>query len=353
MFGLSRWLTPRRDRTAEPARPAGEAISRALSPLPAYCDVMAAHLKDVADYTEEAAMATLERMQQVDALAGAMADDVDGLARAVDMTQRQLSEMGESNSRLVLGLIGYFAQRDRRVGVLVEEMRDLNRHVAAIEAVSRATNVLALNAKIEASRAGEAGRGFSVVADEVRQLAEQSSRAAHDIGSSIKELTDRLHLAIADDSAIDTGAAAVPELEGASGEQSAITRRLLGVIDTQHKLTEMFTGVLTDTVDAAGRVAQTSSALTDSTTGAVGEIQFQDISRQMLEHVGVAVEEVQRQVADVVGYVEGERAEQDLLTDLSVDDLRERHVMARQRVNHAAATGQAAVAVALPAIELF
>ncbi|GIH99855.1 methyl-accepting chemotaxis protein [Planobispora takensis] len=330
-------------------------IARALSPLPAYCDVMTAHLKDIVDYTEESAMTTLGRMEEVDALAGTMAGDVASLARAVDMTQRQLGEMSESNSRLVLGLIRYFAQRDHRMAELVEEVRGLNRHVAAIDAVSRATNILALNAKIEATRAGEAGKGFSVVADEVRELAEESSKAAQDIGSSIRELTNRLHLAITDDSSVEADMAAEFDLGSVmTGQETAVTRRLLSVVETQRRLGEMFDEVLTDTVNAADQVSRTSSALTHSTTEAVGEIQSQDISRQMIEHVGTAVEEVQRQVQDVVGYTRGETAAEDLLAGVQhVDELRDRHVMARQRASHAAATGTAVAQTALPAIELF
>ncbi|MFC4060350.1 methyl-accepting chemotaxis protein [Planomonospora corallina] len=352
MFRSSRRSAGPREHAEERTPPSAEAISHALSPLPVYCDVMSAHLRDVAGHTEEAALATLERMQEVDALAGTMAEDVAGLGRAVDMTQRQLGEMSESNSRLVLGLIRYFAQRDRKVAALVEEVRDLNRHVAAIEAVSRATNVLALNAKIEASRAGEAGRGFSVVADEVRQLAEQSNRAAQDIGSSIGELTDRMRLVIDDDSTLDDAGPAEAELD--TGEQTAITRRLLDVIEAQRRLAEMLGGVLTDTVTAVSRVSRTSSALTDSTTGAVGGLQSQDIGRQMLEHVGTAVEAVQQQVTGVIDYLEGGKTADELLAGVQhVDELRTGHVMARQHANHAAATGQAADHAVLPAIELF
>ena len=99
----------------------------------------------------------------------------------------QLSEAAEKNQ-----------ESGKRIAELEEQSRQIGEIVQAVVMIADQTNLLALNAAIEAARAGEHGRGFAVVADEVRNLAEISERSARDIRGVVEEIRSGVEQVVKD-----------------------------------------------------------------------------------------------------------------------------------------------------------
>ncbi len=92
----------------------------------------------------------------------------------------------------ITGISDAFLKINERIEHLGDSIGRIDKVVATINSISSQTNLLALNASIEAARAGEAGRGFSVVANEVKNLAEESNSATKNISQVISEIMSEM-----------------------------------------------------------------------------------------------------------------------------------------------------------------
>ncbi|WP_126146620.1 methyl-accepting chemotaxis protein [Synechococcus elongatus] len=109
------------------------------------------------------------------------ASEAESVARAASQTALKGGEAVDKTLSGILRIRETVAETTRKVKKLAESSQEISKIVALISQVASRTNLLALNASIEAARAGQAGRGFAIVADEVRQLADRAAKSSKEI----------------------------------------------------------------------------------------------------------------------------------------------------------------------------
>ena len=281
-------------------------------------EVLGRQLHDVIEQTESAAFGLMGRIEGVDTAAAQLAQEVRALAEASGRHAEQVASLGAENAGVVEEFVARVTERDASVLALVDEVRGLEVHVEQIRQMAGATNVLALNAKIEAMRAGEYGQGFQVVADEVRKIAAVSDKAAKDIGAGIARVTSMIE----------------EKLNQARGGQD-FTGGLSRVSEAQREISalmERSASTFGETITGIDASAQTLDGMT---TGLVSELQFQDIARQSIESVTGGLESVGRDVEAVTGYLEGTTDSSALpAPGQTLERIKQGYVMSRQHTAH-------------------
>lgn len=190
-------------------------------------------------------------------------------------TMRHFVEGVVENARSAMTLV---EMTDR----ITSQMGAVRGMLGEIEGIAKQTNLLALNAAIEAARAGEAGRGFAVVADEVRDL---SGRTSH-FSQQIRHSLGNMQLTIeATENAINQMAA--QDMTFALTSKDDVEKAMVGIEDINHR-----TGVV------VSELSQIASQVEMSVGQAVMSLQFQDMVTQLLGHVSRRLDVLDEIVVD-------------------------------------------------------
>ncbi len=197
----------------------------------------------------------------------------------------QKANTGVNVSRLALEKMRTVFERVEQAGAKVFDLEgktsQVNQIVEIITDVAQRTNLLSLNASIEAARAGEAGRGFSVVADEIRKLAESAGRSADEISKLIAEIEGETQ-GVADEMRqsslvinegredVNTIAASLEQIRAAVGEASGRAEEIFHEADRQTRDAEHMVSSMDEIGQVAAGNAEAMEAVAATTREQVG-----------------------------------------------------------------------------------
>ena len=188
---------------------------------------------DLARRTEQEALALERTVHDLADVTGEVRGAAQNAGHASEVVSATISDVRESGAVMEQAMVAMHG--------IEQSSSDVRKIIALIDGIAFQTNLLALNAGVEAARAGEAGRGFSVVAEEVRALAQRSAVAA-------KEVESHVLTSVAQ---VQSGVGLVSDVEG----------RLGRIIERVEQLGELVTGISQSAQRQAASVGQVNEAM--------------------------------------------------------------------------------------------
>lgn len=254
---------------------ASEELGASSQELSATAEETSAAMDQVASTTEKMAIGAMQQVKSTEhssEVVRGMANQIEEAAHSATQVSRGAREVGERAKsgtqsvdnaiREVGKLQDTVVETAGAVRVLGNESERIGKMVEVIKSIADQTNLLALNAAIEAARAGEHGRGFAVVADEVRKLAEQSAVSAEEISSIVEGIQNEIDRAVR---IMNTG-----------------TERAVQGVRAVEETGSVLNGIVLEVEEMVNQIAQVSQSVQDLASGS------SDMQRVMEEITAVA-----------------------------------------------------------------
>ena len=262
----------------------GNVVSSASSELSAQIEQSDRGAAESAQRLSEAATA----MNEMNATVQEVAKNAGSASAASSETK----EKAEAGAQVVERAVHSIEEVHQMSLVLKDDMTQLNEHaqditriMGVISDIADQTNLLALNAAIEAARAGEAGRGFAVVADEVRKLAEKTMASTQDVGNAIKAIQESTSKSM---TGVDNAVERISEANELASQSGAALEEIVATVEA--------TG---DQVNAIATASEEQSAASEEINQSI--VQVNDMSRQTAE----AMAEAAKAVSDLAAQAQG------------------------------------------------
>ncbi|NEP08802.1 MAG: HAMP domain-containing protein [Symploca sp. SIO2C1] len=220
----------------------------------------------------------LERVQEMAQLVEVVAISAQQAEKAVQQAAQTVEEGDANMNRTVDGIIAIretVAESAKKVKHLGESSQKISKVVNLISNFAEQTNMLALNASIEAAQAGKEGRGFAIIAQEVRKLAKQSEQATIDIEKLVAELQEETNEVIATmetgTDEVVTGTKLVDETRQSLNKITAASAQINQLVEAiaqstvlQSRVSEIVTETMTDVASIASQTSIEANAVSSS-----------------------------------------------------------------------------------------
>ncbi|MFL0357534.1 methyl-accepting chemotaxis protein [Erythrobacter sp. GH1-10] len=246
-------------------RTVGEVVNR-VTTASSELQVTASRMKETAEQSSQRTTELSQDMNEANSGATAAAAASDEFALSISEISRQAA----SSSELARQAADATEEADTTISALSASAEEVGNIVELISTIAQRTNLLALNASIEAARGGDAGRGFAVVASEVKELAMQTSRATEQVAEQIRAMQETTGASV---SALRSIASQVKKLEttavsiaSAVDQQSVAGQDLARSIDLAARGTEKVAGHVDDVRDLSLSTGAAASQVLSSAT---------------------------------------------------------------------------------------
>ena len=235
-----------------------ESVSNAATELEASSNAMTSTAQSASRNSTAVAAAAEEAAVNVQTVAAASEE----LSSSIGEISRQMT-----NSATVANAA---SESSETAAAQVEQLRtavdQIQSAASLINEIAEQTNLLALNATIEAARAGEAGRGFAVVASEVKALANQTAKATDDVSGFVRSVRDAAELTVS----------GITEIAGRISEISQSSSAVSAAVEQQSAASEEIANSVTQASEGTGEVTRSIAGVSESvaeTERAAGDVQ--------------------------------------------------------------------------------